>query len=72
MNWEDVSEPGYTIHKTQAGNREFRIQSKQGLGIWRLFIKENAETPLKTIYVGDGLEACKNYAEAYNQLNGGT
>jgi hypothetical protein len=64
MNWETQDKPGYTLLHAHTNNRLYAIQSKNGMGVWRLFLSEN-EQPNRAIFVGSGLAECQGYAEAY-------
>lgn len=64
MNWEPQEKPGYTLYHAQTGTRLYVIQKKNSVGIWRLFVSNNDST-LRTIFVGDSMTECSDYAEQY-------
>lgn len=64
MNWEPQEKPGYTLYQTTVGDHTYVIQRKNSVGIWRLFTSQN-DQPLRTIFVGDSMTECTEYAEEY-------
>ena len=65
MKWVKVPEPEYTVHQAKVGDRFYEIRSKTGLGVWRLFLREVEKEPLRTIFTGNNVTACKKYATKF-------
>ncbi len=69
MKWAVVNEPDYTVERATVGGKTYEVRAKEGFGVWRLFVREVDGEPNRTIYVGDSMDECKTYAEAYVELN---
>lgn len=65
MNWEPQDKPGYSLLHAQIGDRLYAIQKKDGIGVWRLFVRVNDNDRLRTIFVGTGQAECMGYADIY-------
>lgn len=67
MNWEPQHKPGFTLLHAQVGERLYAMQKKDGVGVWRLFMRRNDGEKLRTIFIGTGQAECMDYADIYEK-----